>query len=147
RPVQGVSVDRSVSGFLARYGRWSVMHHQAVGTVAYSAELLANPVLLAGLALALRPSAGALAVLTSSLLVRALCGALSTTALRDRRLRARVLVLGPLRDISLAWLWLWGLVSRTIEWRSHRLEVGPGTRLSPPRRRLASRIYEQFTSS
>ena len=49
--------------------------------------------------------------------------------LRGRAFSPRALLFGSLKDLLCAGAWAYGLVSHTIEWRSHRLTVLRGSRL------------------
>ena len=55
--------------------------------------------------------------------------ALASRLLRGRAFRPRVLLAGGVKDILSGAAWAYGLVSRSIEWRSNRLVVLSGSRL------------------
>jgi ceramide glucosyltransferase len=137
--VRCVSVRRSVRAFVKRYARWSVMQRQCAGTAAYWGLLLLNPVLLATLALALRPSALLAAVWLACAAGRIALDGAAGRALRGRTFAPWALAWAPCKDLLVAGAWLYGLTNRTIEWRSHRLTVLRGSVLSPELPRLPLR--------
>lgn len=127
-PVRCVSTRRRLGGFVRRYARWNVMQRQCAGLPAYVALLLENPVVLALLAAVDRtPTTVALACAAGA--SRMATDALAGRLLRGRTFSARALLLGGVKDLLCAGAWVYGLVSRTIEWRSHRLTVLRGSRL------------------
>jgi ceramide glucosyltransferase len=137
--VRCVSARRTVAAFAHRYARWSVMQRQCAGLPAYLGLLLLNPVLLAVLALVLAPSrltVGALGLIVGA---RALADGVAGLLLRGRAcvgpFVGRAWWLVPLKELLVAGTWFYGLCNHSIEWRSNRLIVGPGSTLSlaPPR--------------
>ena len=132
RPVVNLVRHRDVPGFLDRYGRWAVLHRQAVGLPTFVAQLLLNPSLLAALAFVAAPAWSTALALANVLVVRALLDGGSGLAL-GRAFTLAELAMTPLRDACLALAWLRGLVSDRVVWRGNRLRVGAGTRLLPPR--------------
>jgi ceramide glucosyltransferase len=132
RPIENVSTSRSVSDFAARYRRWGVLQRQAVGPIAYAAQVLLNPVLLAAAAAAVDRSAGTLASLAAVCAVKAGLDGLAGRALRPGGFRLAHLALVPLKDLVFGAAWAYGLVRREVEWRGNRLLVGAGTRVERP---------------
>jgi ceramide glucosyltransferase len=128
--VACVTVRRSPAAFCARYARWSVMQRQCAGLPAYLGLLLLNPVLLATLALAIAPSAIGALGLAACLAARALVDAGAGRLTRGRAFSLPSLLLIPLKDLLVGAAWLYGLCRRSIVWRSNRLRVGRGSRLS-----------------
>ncbi len=137
RPVQNVSERRSVRDFTSRYGRWSVLQRQAVGPLAYSAQALLNPVLLAAAGAALSRTPAALWLLAGTCAAKAAVDGASARVLRPAGFRAAQLALVPAKDLLVGAAWLWGLLRRDVAWRGTRLVVGRGTRIarSPQRHR------------
>jgi ceramide glucosyltransferase len=133
-PVRCVSARRSMGGFLRRYARWSVMQRQCAGFLPYGGLLLLNPTLLAAAALALHPGKLAAAAVALVAVARAAQCQLAARLLGRRGFAARALVAGPLKDLLVGGAWLYGLMFRTIEWRSHRLLVLRGSVLEPAAR-------------
>jgi ceramide glucosyltransferase len=124
-PVTQVVCSRSVAEFVRRYLRWTVIHRKVVAPAAYAGELLLNPIAVAALACALRPSALALLVVAAKLAVDGAAARL----LRGRGLRPAALLAVPVKDLLLAAVWLRCLFSDTVTWRGRRLRVLAGTRL------------------
>ena len=131
-PVLNVACERTVRSFFQRYLRWGVVHRTAVSLPTSLVQALLNPWPLSMLAVAAAPSwltgAGALATLGAKTLLD-----LSSA----RRLGCTPLGLAavpavPVKDALLFVAWVNGLFSRTVEWRGHRLRVGPGSRLEEP---------------
>jgi ceramide glucosyltransferase len=135
--------DRDVPGFLDRYGRWAVLHRQAVDLPTFLLQLLLNPSLLAVLGLLCAPSATAALVALDVLLVRAIVDGASG-ALLGRSFTPGELAATPLRDACLGLAWTRGLVTDTVVWRGNRLRVGPGTVL---RRDPALALLEESAAS
>jgi ceramide glucosyltransferase len=127
--VRYVSVRRPLSAFTRRYARWNVMQHQCAGLLAYLGLLLENPTLLATMAAVVKPGALTLGLLLGCATSRMATDALASRMLRGRAFRPRVLLAGGVKDLLSGAAWAYGLVSRTIEWRSNRLEVLSGSRL------------------
>jgi ceramide glucosyltransferase len=132
RPVENVTQERSLREFLARYRRWSVMHRQQVGVTIYAGELLLNPLALVAAAVVLAPTGPALAALAPAAALKCAIDARAVRVLRGQALAPRHVAAIPLKDALIAWAWAHGLVARTIDWRGHKLRVGPGTVLSRP---------------
>jgi ceramide glucosyltransferase len=128
-PVTCVSVTRRLAGFVRRYARWNVMQRQCAGLPAYVALLLENPVMLAALAAVVAPGAATLGLACAAGASRMATDALASRLLRRRWFSPRALLLGGVKDLLCACAWAYGLASRTIEWRSHRLTVLRGSRL------------------
>jgi ceramide glucosyltransferase len=127
--VKCVSVRRALPGFTRRYARWNVMQHQCAGLPAYVGLLLENPTLLAAVAAALAPGVPTLVLALGCAGSRMATDALSGRLLRGRAFRASALLVGGLKDLLSGAAWLYGLFSRSIEWRSNRLVVLAGSRL------------------
>jgi ceramide glucosyltransferase len=121
-----VSERRTVRDFAGRYRRWSVLQRQAVGPVAYAAQALLNPVLLAALPPAADPALAALAAVCAA--KAALDGAVAR-ALRPGGFRLAQLVCVPVKDLVLGAAWVHGLARRDMVWRGKRIRVTRGTRI------------------
>ncbi len=132
RPIVNVSARRSLSDFAARYRRWAVLQRQAVGPVAYAAQALLNPVLLAAVGAALDPGARTLALLAGTALAKIALDGAAARALRPGGFRLRQLALVPAKDLVFGAAWAYGLVHREVAWRGTRLVVLPGTRIAAP---------------
>lgn len=130
-PIHNVSERRSLADFAARYRRWSVLQRQAVGPVAYCAQALLNPVLLAAVAAAGARTPLALGLLAGVCAAKAAIDGASARALRPGGFTLRHLALVPAKDLLVGGAWLFGLVRRDVAWRGTRLVVGRGTRVEP----------------
>jgi ceramide glucosyltransferase len=126
RPIQNVSVSRGVGDFLARYGRWAVLHRTTTGRLVHVAQAALNPVLLSAVALLSEPGA------TTGLAFAGLCatkvaidGACGR-ALRPGGFGWRGLLV-PLKDLVYGLAWARGLVRSTVDWRGTRIRVLAGT--------------------
>lgn len=128
-PVLNVSQKRRVRDFWARYRRWSVIHRQAIGARLYAAEILLNPVAVAAVAAALRPSARAIAAFAAILAIKVAYEAAAVSLMRGGRPPWRLLWATPLKDALVAAAWATGLWRREIDWRGNKLRVLAGTRL------------------
>ncbi|QRK09866.1 glycosyltransferase [Archangium violaceum] len=127
--VIAVSTHKRVGDFYARYMRWSVIQRSLLSTPAYVAQLFLHPGPLALIGALLWPVPRALALAGA---VAGLKGAYDLTvasAMRPLRLPWRMLLSLPLKDALLFAAWARGLVRRSVEWRGHRLRVGPGSSL------------------
>ena len=137
--AQNVNVDIPVDRFFARHTRWLKMR-AVIHPPAFLADLLANPVGLA-----------TLAVLASGFELRVVLAAVAAAALKvsiDRFVLARTrgapiawrhLLAAPLKDLLLLAIFPYAAVSRSIEWRGVRLRMGWGTALRPDEGSLAVR--------
>jgi ceramide glucosyltransferase len=132
RPIENVIRRRSLMQFALRARRWSVLQRYLVGTPAYTAQALRNPVFLAALALAAAPSLASAGAFAAVAVARAALDAAAGRALRPPGFRARDLWAVPVKDLVLAVGWMEGFFGKTVEWRGRRLRVLPGTRLARP---------------
>jgi ceramide glucosyltransferase len=127
--VTCVSIRRALDGFVRRYARWNVMQRQCAGSIAYLGLLLENPTLLAVAAAVVEPGAPTVAVAAACCLSRMATDHLAGRLLRGRRFSLRALLVGGVKDLLCGAAWIYGLVSRSIEWRSNKLVVLAGSRL------------------
>lgn len=132
QPVESVSQRRTVGGFVSRYARWAVLHRQAAGPVLYAAEVVMNPILIAGVALAAAPGRTAFAAFAAACGLKALADELSARSLRPSGFRIWQLLAVPLKDLLIGAAWAYGLVRREVNWRGNRLRVLAGTRVVLP---------------
>ena len=126
--ISNVNQARSFRWFLNRHSRWFKIRRR-LAPLTFLAEPLANLGTI-GLVWALSDESG---VAWGGLLVLAGLGMLRD-AVQARRLRGsfprlRHLLLSPVKDLFLLPVWFDALVNRRIDWRGHRLLVGPFTRL------------------
>jgi ceramide glucosyltransferase len=129
-PVLNVSRQASVSAFLARYGRWSVMQRRTAGLGLHLAQGLLTPVTWAALAVAAAPRRQAALALLGVAVARALLE-LSARALLTGERPWRDLPLSPLKELLVSACWLRGLLTDRINWRGNLLRVRSGSVLEP----------------
>ena len=130
--VFNVSRHRSVSDFVARYARWSVINRMAVGPLVFLGGALLNPVPMALLGLACAPELPALLWTLAAVALRAALDGESGLALRGHRYAVLHLLAVPLKDVLFLGCWVYGLTHDTVAWRGTRLRVLPGTWLERP---------------
>src|SRR4051812_40977253 len=136
-PVRCVNEGWTVDRFVNRHVRWAQMRrHIAPG--AYLGELLLNPVLFIALASLSLWATGPgrdlrlLAVAAAGVAVKC-----ASDALLCRRLAGRLPNLGevlmmPLKDLAMAFIWLVGCVRRRVVWRGNELRIERGSLLTSP---------------
>jgi ceramide glucosyltransferase len=129
RPIQNVSVSRGVGDFLARYGRWAVLHRTVTGRLVHLSQACLNPVLLGAAALALEPGAATLAAMGGLCAAKAAIDGACGRALRPGGFRVAQLALVPVKDLVFAAAWARGLVRSSVTWRGNRIRVLAGTRI------------------
>ncbi len=127
--IPGVSERRTVSGFLARYGRGCVMQRKIAGSAVYALQALLYPLPFAVLGLAFAPGWNALGLVLLVWLAKALLDAQTARELRGHGFGARVLWLSPLKDFLFLWAFARAFDQNTVEWRGNRLVVLAGSRL------------------
>lgn len=144
-----VSARRSIGEFWNRHVRWSQMRRHIVPWT-YLAEPLLNPVpfLLAVMTLAggrwLGTAHDPLLALGAAtlVLIKIAADASQARALRGQPLALSRLALVPVKDCLVLGMWTLGLVWREIDWRGHRMRIGPGSALTPVDERLAVTVEE-----
>ncbi len=129
-PVLNVATKRSVQSFCDRYARWAVIHRTAVSLPTSLAQALLNPWPLTLVALALSPTPLMLWLCLGTLVAKTAVDVATARALGCRGLWLAPLAV-PVKDLVLFIAWCVALFRRTVEWRGHRLRVGPGSRLVP----------------
>jgi ceramide glucosyltransferase len=136
-PLATVTHDRPVRDFANRHVRWAQMRrHIAPGV--YCAELLANPLPLLGLAMAVAwvtdvpHSAPILLTMLAGTLLKLASDASLFSRLRGQRMPLKYLALVPVKDALVLGIWLYGGLKRTILWRGNRMRIGAGSVLSAP---------------
>jgi len=144
RTVQNINVDTPLERFFARHSRWLKMR-AVVSIPGHVADLGSNPFPLSLLAWALSGFDGRL--LLVALLValhKAHCDAQLMRGVRGKSLGLAQLWVSPLRDLSLAALWLYSTLSRSTDWRGRRFLLGPGSVLIPYDGPLAVRLRRRL---
>jgi len=133
RPIQNVSVSRGVGDFLARYGRWAVLHRTVTGRLVHLAQVLLNPVLLGAAAVVAEPGPPTLAALGGLCAAKIAIDGACDRALRPGGFSPLALGLVPVKDLLYGVAWARGLVRSQVEWRGHRIRVLAGTRIATTR--------------
>jgi ceramide glucosyltransferase len=137
-PLPVVSARRSLGAFCNRHVRWSQMRRN-IAPWTYLAEPLLNPV-PSLLAVGMLGGAGRLgsahdtplALLALALILTKIAAdAAQARALRGRPVPLAQLALVPVKDCLVLGMWALGLVWREIDWRGHRMRIGPGSALAP----------------
>ncbi|NOY94629.1 MAG: glycosyltransferase [Deltaproteobacteria bacterium] len=125
-PVQNVTTRTSVSGFVRRQMRWTMMRVRLVPG-AYALEPLTIPLLVACLA----PLFGVSLAWPLLWAVALTSGrdASSWVLLRGRPGLARALPLFALRDALMLFVWLAAPLRKHVSWRDNRVRVSAGSRL------------------
>lgn len=140
--VRNVVARRAVSQALARQVRWGKMR-RCFSPALFLGEVLMMPVPLAAALVAATaafqperlPAALALAAAVTGLRV---AHAAALGALLGARLERLDLALVPVQALLQLASQVPPLLSREVDWRGHRLRLGPGTQLLPPRRAVAA---------
>ncbi len=130
-PVWNIAVEKSVGHFFRRYLRWSVIHRTAISFPTYLAESLLNPIPLAVIGYALRPTSGAAATLAVCAVLKPTLDAVAFSRLRRELFSWRAFGVVWMKDVLLFVTWVYGLFARTVVWRGNRLRVHSGSRLMP----------------
>lgn len=130
-PVWNIAVEKSVGHFFRRYLRWSVIHRTAISFPTYLAESLLNPIPLAVIGYALRPTSGAATTLALCAVLKPTLDAVAFSRLRRELFSWRAFGVVWVKDLLLFVTWVHGLFARTVVWRGNRLRVHSGSRLIP----------------
>ena len=146
-PVWNVAVEKSVGHFFRRYLRWSVIHRTALSFPVYVAESLLNPIPLAVIGFALRPTPGAAATLAVCAVLKPTLDAVAFSRLGRELFSWRAFGVVWVKDLLLFVTWVHGLFARTVDWRGNRLRVRAGSSLVPLARtsRSRSRLVTGFS--
>ena len=130
-PVWNIAVEKSVGHFFRRYLRWSIIHRTAIRFPTYLAESLLNPIPLAVIGFALRPSSGAAVTLVACAVLKPTLDAVAFSRLRREMFSWQAFGVVWVKDLLLFLTWVHGLFARTVVWRGNRLRVRSGSRLVP----------------
>lgn len=135
-----VSVDR----FMSRHARWLKMR-AVIHPPAFVADLFANPVGLAVIAVALSGFDGR-AIAAAGLLaaIKAATDALLVRRTRGVAMSWRHLAFAPLKDVLLLAIWPYAAISRSVEWRGTRLRLGWQSALRPDEGALPVRVARRM---
>jgi ceramide glucosyltransferase len=130
---EGWTVDR----FVNRHVRWAQMRRR-IAPGAYLGELLLNPVLWIALATLSLWATGPgrdlrlLAVAAAGVAVKCASDALLCRRLAGRLPRLAEVLMMPLKDLAMAFIWLVGFVRRRVVWRGNELRIDRGSVLTAP---------------
>lgn len=133
-----VSTRRTIGEFFNRHVRWGQMR-RCIVPLTYLAEPLLNPVPFLTAAGALGAAgwlgtghdAVVAAVAAGLIALKIAADAANARALRGERVPLGQLALVPIKDLLVLGMWAVGLVWREIDWRGHRMRIGPGSALAP----------------
>lgn len=126
-----ISVRRSITEYCKRYQRWSLLQRTGGGYLVYLLQVMMYPLLLATLALILSPSWVGLAWWLGIAFGKSALDVTQAKMLRQSPLSPLAFVLGPVNDILIAWIFLYGLLFDTVVWRGTVMKVTWGTKLVP----------------
>lgn len=127
-PVANLNRECGMERFQDRHGRWLKMR-AILHVPGFIADLLTNPIALAGLALLASGFRLEYVLAFAAVVVAKI--AVDQAALRQVRapLSWRYLWLTPLKDLLLLPLWLNATFSRTVVWRGRKITFGKETRI------------------
>jgi ceramide glucosyltransferase len=122
--------ERRIRDFVERHLRWSQMRRRI--SAAYFGEPLLNPVvwLLALLFATVATAPGVALAAAAALAVQLAAEVFLAGRLRGGPLAWRAVPWIVVKDLLIAGIWAVGIFRQTLEWRGHRLRVGPGSVLS-----------------
>jgi len=126
--VMSVSRHRSIHDFWRRYARWSVIHRTALSAPTYVAQVLLNPIPLAGAATLIEPTRETVIALLGVTLAKTAIDVTTASAL-GHRFGRRLMPAVVLKDLILFASWARAFFVRTVEWRGNQLRVRAGSRL------------------
>jgi len=129
---EGWTVER----FLNRHVRWAQMRRR-IAPGAYLGELLLNPVLWIALATLSLWASGPgrdlrlIAVGIAGVAVKCASDALLCRRLRGKLPRLAEVAVMPIKDLTVAFVWLVGCFRRRVRWRGNELRIERGSVLTP----------------
>lgn len=126
-----ISVRRSIAEYLKRYQRWSLLQRTGGGYLVYLLQVMMYPLLLATLGLILSPSWVGLGWWLGIAFGKSALDVTQAKMLRKSSLSPLAFVLGPVNDMLIAWIFLYGLLFDTVVWRGTVMKVTWGTKLVP----------------
>ena len=129
--VHNVNVGASVDRFMSRHARWLRMR-AVISMLGMVADLLANPVAMAIAALLISGLDPRFAfALAGVVVVKPFVDSVPLRRLRGVPMAARHLALSPVKDLLVAAVWPYALLSRSVEWRGVRMHIGRGSMVTP----------------
>jgi ceramide glucosyltransferase len=142
--VANVNVNTSFKQFVSRHSRWLKMR-AVVSVPGYLADLGSNPLPLALIAYFVSGFDPRLLLLLCLVhLYKCYWDRKLLLRFRGHGLGASQLWATPVRDLTLAGIWLHALFSRSTVWRGQRLKLGPGSTLLPHEGALPLRLLKRL---
>jgi ceramide glucosyltransferase len=130
QPVLNVLGPVTVRQFIARHLRWArIRRHMA--PLGYLGEFLLNPIFIAGVALAVRPSALGLGALLAVVAAKSALDLASERAAGVLRSPLAYPLIVTAKDMMLGFTWIIPWFSSHVAWRGNRLHIGRRTVLEP----------------
>jgi ceramide glucosyltransferase len=134
RPVDNVLGRLSIRGFAGRHLRWARIRRR-IHPLAYTGEILTNPVPPALALLVIDPGVLSVSIAAMTVLLLSVAAFESERALGVRRHAFVYPPLEIIRGLTVGALWPVPFLSSSVAWRGIRYRVGPRTQLQPTRRR------------
>ena len=129
--IENVNRDTTVEAFFGRHSRWLKMR-AVIHFGSFIADLFANPIAWSLAAvIASDGSALPLFALIASIAYKLAGDMYFMRALRPEPMAFAHLALGPIKDVAMAFVWVYSLFSRTVRWRGRRLRFGAKSLLRP----------------
>lgn len=128
--VTNINVDAPVSRFFGRHTRWLQMR-AVIHIGAYIADLFANPVAIAFVALVasgFSPYASAYFGVIAA--IKLGVDAVLVRITRNEPMRFPYMFVGTIKDLLMGGIWLYGIFARDIEWRGTKLRLGKRSELT-----------------
>jgi ceramide glucosyltransferase len=130
-PVQNVNIEQTVDRFMSRHARWLRMR-AVISMPGMVADLAANPVAMGVLAVVVSGFDPRLALALAGIFAaKPFFDGLAVRRLRGTPMAVRHLLLTPVKDLLVAAVWPYALLSRSVEWRGVRMHIGRGSRVIP----------------
>jgi ceramide glucosyltransferase len=128
--VMNINVDAPVSRFFGRHTRWLQMR-AVIHIGAYIADLFANPVAIAFVAL-VASGLSAYAWIYFGIIAAIKLGvdAVLVRVTRKEPMRFPYMFVGTIKDLLMGGIWLYGIFARDIEWRGTKLRLGKRSELT-----------------
>lgn len=127
--IENPNVNTRVSAVLKRHSRWAKTRRWSFPT-GYVMELVLVPLLWASLALVITPAWPVFALWAFTAVVHMLGAQVYVSHLRGAPMPVATWWMEILRVYVWIGCYVAGVVSRRVEWRGHKLVVGPGARLA-----------------
>lgn len=128
--VTNINVNAPVSRFFGRHTRWLQMR-AVIHIGAYVADLFANPVPIAFVALATSGFASyAFGGFFAIAVVKLCVDAVLVRITRQEPMRFPYMFIGTVKDLLMGGIWVYGIFARDIEWRGTKLRLGKRSELT-----------------